>query len=268
MTSTGKTGQDRLTTLLRTAQSNFVRIRSFIKVMDIGLQHAGAEILPTMKQSMHGIVAESEGCPPRHIFDAAVDQAVTNRLAHAASSAEAAILIFGHSVLDYATSELCRILIEVAPELWAEALGDRKLSLRDFKAHGSYSGALQSVLSGYADEVERRSMIERINLITRKCFPGEPSLPSFESMWGGEFVFDLQRIKAIDQMRHDVIHRAEFQGKSEDFEDDLEYCELTITYLVKIVSFRFGLPLGDGEYGPGVEKLTVKMTEGSERRSL
>jgi hypothetical protein len=46
-------------------------------------------------------------------------------------------------------------------------------------------------------------------------------------------------------------------GAVHDFEDDLEYCELTLTYLVKIVSLRFALPLGDGGYGPGVEKLTV-----------
>ena len=84
MTSNGKASQDRLTVLLRTAQLNFVRIRSFIKVMDIGLQHAGTEILPTMEQSMQGIVAESEGHPPPHIFRAAVNQAVTNHLSGAA----------------------------------------------------------------------------------------------------------------------------------------------------------------------------------------
>ena len=49
--------QDRLTALLRTAQRNFVRIRSFIKVMDIGLQYAGGEIQPEMEESMHGFAS-------------------------------------------------------------------------------------------------------------------------------------------------------------------------------------------------------------------
>ena len=259
--------QERLTILLRTAQKNFVRIRSFIRVMDIGLQYAGAEILPAMEDAMHGIVAENEWHPPKNAFEAALNHAVSNRLKDAASAAEAAILIFGHSVLDYVTAELCRIIANVATELWDEALGDRKLRLRDFKVCGSYSVALQSVLSTHMAEVERMSLIERIRLITQKCFPGDPPLPLFESMWGGDFVLDLQRVIAIDQRRHDVIHRAEIRGKSEDFEDDLEYCELTLTYLVKIVSLRFGLLLGDGEYGPGVEKLKVKSSETNEMPS-
>lgn len=251
--------QDRLTALLRTAQRNFVRIRSFIKVMDIGLQYAGGEIQPKMEESMHGLVTENEWQPPQHLFEAAVKHAVTNRLDDANKSAEAAILIFGHSVLDYVTTELCRIIGEAAPEVWEEALGDRKLRLRDFKEFGSYSTALQSVLSNHMAEVERKSLIERIKLITKKCFPGDPPLPSFESMWGGDFVFDLQRVEAIDQKRHEIIHRADIRGKSEEFEDDLEYCELTLTYLVKIVSFRFGIPLGAGEYGREVEKLKAKI---------
>jgi hypothetical protein len=76
-------------------------------------------------------------------------------------------------------------------------------------------------------------------------------------MDGGEFKLDLNRIEAIDQRRHDVIHRAEFSEQSVNFEDDLEYCELTLTYLAKIVSLRFGLPLGQGMCGPGVEKLIL-----------
>jgi hypothetical protein len=79
-------------------------------------------------------------------------------------------------------------------------------------------------------------------------------------MWGGDFKLDLDRIAAMDQRRHDLIHRAEFSKGSAGFEDDLEYCELTVTYLVKIISIRFQIPVGDGEYGPGVEKLTAKRT--------
>jgi hypothetical protein len=37
-----------------------------------------------------------------------------------------------------------------------------------------------------------------------------------------------------------------------------------VTFLVKIVSIRFGLPLGDGMYGPGVEKLTRKAMANAE----
>lgn len=247
-----------MTDLLRTAQKNFVRIRSFVRVMGIGLQNAGEEISPMMEQSMREIVVTNDWHPPRPLFEAAVNHAVMNRLDDAASAAEAAILIFGHSVLDYVTSQLCRILADVAPELWDEALGDRKLRLRDFKTSGSYLEAFQSVLSAHIAEVERKSLIERIKLIMQKCCPGDPPLPSFESMWGGMFIFDLERVEAIDLKRNDTIHRAEIRGKADDFEDDLEYCELTLTYLVKIVSLRFGLPLGDGEYGPGVDKLTAK----------
>jgi hypothetical protein len=108
--------QQRLTNLLRTAQKNFVRIRSFIRVMDIGLQSATAQILPAMEKSMHDMVVENEWRPERDVFDAAVTHATNNRLGDAASAAEAAILIFGHSVLDYVTAELCCIMADVTPE--------------------------------------------------------------------------------------------------------------------------------------------------------
>lgn len=38
---------------------------------------------------------------------------------------------------------------------------------------------------------------------------------------------------------------------------EIECCELTLTYLVKIVSHRFDIPLGEGAYGNEIEKLMV-----------
>jgi hypothetical protein len=131
------------------------------------------------------------------------------------------------------------------------------------KEHGSYATTVQSLLRSHLCEVERKSLVERIRLITQKCLAGcQP--PAFELIEGSKFQFDLKRVDAIDQRRHDVIHRAESSKRTEDFDNDLEYCELTLTYLVKIVSIRFGVPLGDGWYGPGVEKLTLK-TEGKDK---
>lgn len=248
---------DRLTLLLRTAQKNIVHVRSFMRVMDIGLTAAGPELYPASESSMREIVAPDV---PDPIIKLATQRAVETRLSDAAAAAEAAILLFGHSVLDAVATELCEIIADVAPELWEDALHDRKIRLKDLKEHGSYSATVQSLLRSHLCEVERKSLVERIRLIAQKCLPGCQS-PAFELMEGGEFKFDLKRVEAIDQRRHDVIHRAEFSGRSEDFDDDLEYCELTLTYLVKIVSLRFGLPLGDGLYGPGVEKLTLKVAD-------
>jgi hypothetical protein len=251
------TPEEKLTQLLRTAQRNIVNVRSFMRVMGIGLKLAGPEIYPAMEESMRSIVASDA---PESLVTAATESAVETRLSDAATTAEAAILLFSHSVLDAGTTELCEIIAEVAPELWEEALHDRKIRLKDLKEHGSYSATLRSLLHSHMSEVERKSLIERIRIITQKCFPGSQPLPTFESIWGGEFRLDLKRIEEIDKRRQDVIHRAEFTNRSEDFEDDLEYCELTLTYLVKIVSFRFRLQLGDGMYEPGVEKLTVTET--------
>lgn len=246
---------ERLTQLLRTAQKNIAHVRSFIRVMGIGLKAAGSEIYPAMEESMRGIVAPDV---PEPLLKMATETAVETRLSDAAEAAESAVLLFGHSVLDSATADLCEIIADVAPELWEDALRDRKVSLKDLKECGSYSATLRSLLRSHLSEVERKSLIDRIRLITQKCFPGGQPLPVFESMWGGDFKLDLKRIAAMDQRRHDLIHRAEFSKGSAGFEDDLEYCELTVTYLVKIISIRFQIPVGDGEYGPGVEKLTVK----------
>lgn len=228
-----------------------------MRVMEIGLNAAVPEIYPAMAESMRGLVDPDA---PDSIVKLPVQKAVETRLSDAAAAAEAAILLFGHTVLDSVTADLCEIIADIAPELWEDALRDRKVSLKDLKESGSYAATLRSLLRSHLSELERKSLIERIRLITQKCFPGGQPLPVFESMWGGDFKLDLKRIEAIDHRRQDVIHRAEFDKRSDEFEDDLEYCELTVTYLVKIISIRFGIPVGDGMYGPGVEKLTIKAT--------
>ncbi len=226
-----------------------------MRVMEIGLNAAGPEIYPAMESSMREIVRPDV---PESELKLATQKAVETRLTDAAAAAEAAILLFGHSVLDALVTELCEIVADVAPELWEDSLKDRKIRLGDLKEHGSYPASLRCILQSHLAELERRSLVERIRLITQKSFAGSQPLPAFELMDGGEFRLNLKRIEAIDRRRHDVIHRAEFSEQSGDFEDDLEYCELTLTYLVKIVSHRFGLPLGEGLYGPGVEKLILK----------
>jgi hypothetical protein len=246
---------ERLTRLLRTAQKNIVHVRSFMRVMGIGLNVAGAEIYPEMEESMRGVVAPDV---PEPMLRKATETAVENRLSDAAEAAEAAILVFGHSVLDALATELCEIIANVAPELWEDALQERKIRLKDVREQGSYLATLRSMLRPHLSELERRSLVERIRLITQKCFVGNQSQPAFELKDGGEFKLDLKRIEAIDQRRHDTIHRAEFSQQSGEFENDLEYCELTLTYLVMIVSRRFDLPLGEGMYGPEEEKLILK----------
>lgn len=94
-------------------------------------------------------------------------------------------------------------------------------------------------------------------MVAQKCFPGEPAIPLFASKWGGEFTLDIERLRRVDRARQEIVHGAELQRKSEDFEDDLEYCELTVTYLIKIIGIRFALAIGDGAYPPDECKLTV-----------
>jgi hypothetical protein len=93
------------------------------------------------------------------MFDAAIDHAIESRLADAAAAAEAAILIFRHSVLDYVATELCRVLGTLAPRLWEDALGERRLKLSDVNSFGSYEDALRGLVSTYMDEIERKSLV-------------------------------------------------------------------------------------------------------------
>jgi hypothetical protein len=191
---------DRLTTVLRTAQTNIRNVRSFMRVMDIGLNASGPELYPYQEETMRQLVAENRWNPPDTLVKMAAAKAVEMRLTDAASAAEAAILLFGHSVLDAATTELCAIIAEVAPDLWEDALSDRRVRLKDLKEQGSYHEALRQVLKAHIAEVERKSLTDRIRLINVKSFPGDAPLPTFESMWGGDFRVDLDRIKQIDDV--------------------------------------------------------------------
>src|SRR5580704_16481474 len=76
-----------------------------------------------------------------------------------------------HSILDDSVTQYLRLSVDASPTDWETTLLERKLSLSEYKRHGTYDAALHQVLDKYTREIEQKSLVERIKLLNTKCQP-------------------------------------------------------------------------------------------------
>jgi hypothetical protein len=162
---------------------------------------------------------------------------------------DAASLVFAHSILDAAAFDLCRVtaLIDINP--WVELVSARKISLSALKTD-SYETIARAQVNAYLEDLERKSLIEKIDRLFGICKPRNGISPY------AEYNYDRDRVVTLDKMRHDVVHHAG-PISLPDGSNDIKYLAHTYSYLVAMVAYRHTLPRlsGTGKLSDSVAEL-------------
>jgi hypothetical protein len=138
----------------------------------------------------------------------------------AQTAVDSASIIFAHSALDACATDLCKLMVEIAPCDFEARIANKKITLAELKNLNGYEGVRESVLRAYIRELAKNSLSERLELINQKCQPVPK--PKFD---GRPYTFDLGRIQALDRERQAIIHRLEFRTPGERTEDEVDYAE-------------------------------------------
>jgi hypothetical protein len=147
---------------------------------------------------------------------------------------DAASLVFAHSMLDGAMFDCLHVCALLAPEEWLRALEDKKVGLREVEAR-SFNQLLRDAIEGELGRLERQSLVAKIDRLFSLCKPKK------QIFLTDGFVFNRDRLLALDTLRHVVVHSP---GKPQTFEDlhnDLEFMKKCGLHVFSMIQDRFGL---------------------------
>jgi hypothetical protein len=165
---------------------------------------------------------------------------MVGRMTHTAiksaqNSVNAASLVFAHTVLDAWLLDLCRVTAMKAPQDWESSVKDRKFSLSSIR-DARYQQLLEEALARFFEQLERDSLLMKIDLLFQSCRP-EPD-------WLAErYRYDGERVRNLDDLRHKIVHGDALRGAIPDLGSELFYLQQTGMYLMGIVSLSYGVQL-------------------------
>jgi len=160
------------------------------------------------------------------------------------SSVDAASLVFMHSALDAAVSDLCRITGLVARSDWESYLKDKKVPLGEVAALG-YDRLLERALDGFFQAFERESIIRRVDRLLELCKPSA----GCEPVKG--YKFDRKRLRDLDLLRQNIIHpkNALVPTPMTNVDESLAFLRDAGLYMAGLVNHRFDVRMDPNVLG-------------------
>ena len=151
-----------------------------------------------------------------------------------AAAAEAASIVFMHSMLDAAAHDYCRICALLDPTDWLSRVETEKVTLA--QARGDWNELLRVAVARETNRLKNESLPRKIEVLQAVCKPGGAQILKGYS-------YDVGRMKRIDMLRHGLVHEKIVKSPA-DVIADVEFMERTQVYLSALVTHRHGLKLG------------------------
>jgi hypothetical protein len=149
-----------------------------------------------------------------------------------ATVAAAAGLVFMHSAYENAVFDLIKRLVMYDPEPWLKFIAKKQVAFEKVLSVGV--SAIQSdLLADWLEVVEKESLPKKVERVLAVLQPG-----SLKDVIQG-FDFDMEELKKIDQLRHDVTHKPNFANPIQDVTDKLRFLHCTVLLLKKLAGQKY-----------------------------
>ena len=158
----------------------------------------------------------------------------------AKASIEGACLVFAHSMLDGAAIDLSRVTALLAPEDWEQDVEKKQLPLADIRK-APYGELLGSVLEKHMNDLEKESLLRKIDRLFARCKP-----PDGGSV-GEEYKYDSERIARLDQLRQQIVHGESLGQPIAGFKEELGYLLQTVIFLIHLVANKYDVEFDRSE---------------------
>lgn len=142
------------------------------------------------------------------------------------AAVDAACLVFVHSAVDAAISDLCRVTYLIDPARWRPFVEAQKVALSDLVST-TPARLWKAKLEQHLAALEKESLRKRTERLFAICKPSQ----AFDPI--GEFKYDVDSVERLDKLRQDVIHGA---GPS-----TIPNCDAELEYLVKVGLYFFAM---------------------------
>ena len=227
--------------------ANFFNIRSFRRIALAGPPAASGGIyqeyfeIPEVLNSVGWQFSDREQVFSEGFRRDIAGKMTERRLLNAQAAVDAASLVFAHSILDDAASECCKISSLIAPDNWRTNIEQRKVPLERVR-NSSFDDLYNQYLSEFIEQLTREPLMKRLDFLNQKCQPVHQM-----TVYQVKYDYDPERVKALDNLRHDVIHRVAINQQFPTIEADLVFLEHTSRFVVWLIvqHYRVRLDIED-----------------------
>lgn len=189
-------------------------VRALVARFDFGTEEQRKTALASMPETANG--------------------AAKRTIADAMLTAEAAGVVFMHSMLDAAADDYLRICVTLDPSDWYSEVQTEKVTLA--QARGDWDTLFRAAVDREVKRLKNESLPRKIEVLQAVCKPGNAEMLK-------DYTYDAARLKSIDQFRHAAIHQR-IDPPGFDVIAAVGFMERTQVYLSVLVTHRHGLKLG------------------------
>jgi hypothetical protein len=218
-------------------------IRNFTKIVElIRLAHGGAEAIKREVYKLPELKIPDE-LPP-HVRHLLAEHMTNLRLGGMLASVDAAGIVFAHAILDDLAIECCKVSATADPSAWEGALKKKEVSLSDLKAR-PFEEIYLRLLKQHLTRLAKESLSDRMDVLHQVCPPPssrDVKFPSLIEMTAEDYKYDRDRIRAVDKIRQDIMHRVALDALAKSIEAnprEMAYIERTCYYLLWIVDQKY-----------------------------
>lgn len=212
-----------------TLHHGHVAVSALQSISSMGLLHS------TLALQEHGTqVAQSGTVSQEQASDLKFHELSHKILTDAArGAAGAAGIIYAHAIVDAALHKLCEISASVDSQSWVPFIKEKRVSFQESKTDPSVLE--QRLIAGYLAQLERESLIAKSDILFKIARP-----KSTRGILRG-FRYSRERLSELDQLRHDLVHKMGFCGKTRQPSAKAEYLFRAGDFFHNLLAGHYGV---------------------------
>jgi len=161
---------------------------------------------------------------------------------------DGASIVLAHSALDAAAFDYFRVLEIVAPICDLEGFVIKKqISLEELKGN-SYDAMARAKIKQFIDDLERKSLLEKIDKMFQICQPP----PKFSPI--NDYTFDRDKTESLDTLRHEIVHGTRLYSSLTNIDEDIKYMRDTANFLMALVNYKYNVKINPTVWKESIQK--------------
>jgi len=199
-------------------------------------QHAAFVDLFRTEPAYRRIFTNPERPVPENILQMLQTQMTEGVLLNAHAAIDASSIVMAQSILDDCAGSYLKVCSVIAPEDWRDKVDAKKVDLKSVRER-SYDDLRDELIRARIDQIERESVLTKIDLLFSLCTPPVDYAPL------NNYAYDRARLERIDGERHAVIHGNGFVTPLPTIEEDLDYISKSAWFVMGLVNQKHGLQI-------------------------
>jgi hypothetical protein len=215
------------------ARENWSFVQAFHECFSVTLPGLPNALIPYLDASVRNTMGEDFPAVSDELNMKIMRGMAAQKEKLAKSVVDAATVVLVQATLDSAVNQYLVLLAQVDPTIWEGDLKDATVRLGELEC-SSYSSLLARNALVFAKSLSSKSLSKKVQLILDRC--GRDSIEPAST----DFHFDIPRLKAFDDCRHDVAHGRGMGITISNMDEVMLFLWRTLWTLENVIAARVG----------------------------